>query len=295
LPALTAALRDAGARFEVERTAAPGDATRIVREGLARGTRGFAVVGGDGTLSEAVAGLFDAEGRALDGRAWIAPLSCGTGGDFRKSIGSVNIGLSGRGIEALVRRMLAARPRPIDVGWIEHIDHHGRPAARPFLNIASFGVSGLVDRLVNETPKWIGGRPSFFVGTVRALARYRAQRVRVRVDDGPARETTIVNMAIANGRFFGGGMQIAPRARIDDGLFDVVGIEMSVRESIALTSRIYRGTHLDRRGVTFERGRRVHAEPIDPDDRVLLDVDGEAPGRLPATFEIRPGAIHLRG
>lgn len=295
LSALTRALRDAGARFDVARTAGPRDATRIVRDALRGGTRGVAVVGGDGTLSEAVNGFFDEQGGVIDGEAWLGPLSCGTGGDFRKTIGSANVGSSGRGIEALVARMLSAKERPLDVGWLEHVDHEGRAARRAFLNIASFGVGGLVDRLVNEAPKWMGGAPAFFFGTVRALARYRSQSVRVALDGGAARETKIVNLAVANGRFFGGGMMIAPRAELDDGLFDVVGLEMEVRSSIGLTSRIYRGTHIGRPGVSFEHAREVRAEPARASDHVLLDVDGEAPGRLPATFTMRAGAIRLKG
>ena len=88
---------------------------------------------------------------------------------------------------------------------------------------------------------------------------------------------------------------VAPRAEIDDGWFDVVGLEMSVRQSLRLTGRIYRGTHLDAPGAWCERARRVYAEPVDPDVHVLMDVDGEAPGRLPASFEIRPRAVLLKG
>nr|MDQ3032396.1 diacylglycerol kinase family lipid kinase [Myxococcota bacterium] len=295
VPALTRALTDAGARFDIARTTGPGHATMLVREALQRGVRGVAVVGGDGTLSEAVNGFFDAEGQVLAHQAWLGPLSCGTGGDFRRTIGSVNVGSRGAGIDALVRRMIDAPPRPIDVGWLEHTGDDGQPARRAFLNIASFGVGGLVDRFVNDTPKWMGGTPAFFLGTMRALARYRPQRVRVTLDDGAPRETEIVNLAVANGRFFGGGMHIAPEAKIDDGLFDVVGLEMSVRASMGLTARVYSGRHIGQRGVTFERARVVRAEPVVAGDAVLLDVDGEAPGRLPATLTVRPGAISLKG
>lgn len=295
LPALSDALHAAGARFDVARTTGPGHATELVREALSSGVRGIGVVGGDGTLNEAVNGFFDAEGRVIDPDAWLGPLSCGTGGDFRKTIGSPDVGLGGRGIDALATRFLWAKPRPIDVGWLEMIANDGTPGRRAFLNITSFGVGGLVDRLVNDAPKWMGGKPAFFLGTMRALARYRSQRVRVQIDDRPARETRIVNLAVANGRFFGGGMKIAPEAEIDDGLFDVVGLEMDVRESFALTARIYQGAHLRERGVTFERGRSVRAEPVDEREHVLLDVDGEAPGRLPATLSVRASAIHLRG
>jgi diacylglycerol kinase family enzyme len=90
-------------------------------------------------------------------------------------------------------------------------------------------------------------------------------------------------------------MMIAPKAALDDGAFDVVGIETTVRDSLRLTAKIYAGAHVGEPGVTSQRGTVVRAEPVDPSDHVLLDVDGEAPGRLPATFTIRPGAIQIRG
>ncbi|HJL14487.1 MAG TPA: YegS/Rv2252/BmrU family lipid kinase [Sandaracinaceae bacterium LLY-WYZ-13_1] len=289
LPALERALKRAEARYEVAPTRGPGDATRLVREALEAGVAGVAVVGGDGTLSEAVNGFFDASGAPIAPDAWLGPLPCGTGGDFRRTVG-----MSKR-IEPMVTRMLWARPRRIDAGWLEYVDDAGEPARRAFLNIASFGLGGKVDRVVNESPKWMGGTPAFLLGTLRAMVGYRNQRVRLRLDDGPPREAAILNVAIANGRYFGGGMQIAPRAELDDGLFDVVSLEMGPREALTSTTAVYLGAHLDRDDVRFERAARVHAEPVDPTERVLLDVDGEAPGALPATFALRPGALRLRG
>ncbi len=294
-PRLVAALRSSGANFDVARTEGPQDATRLVRDALRRGCRGIAVVGGDGTLSEAANGFFDVDGAPLGTDAWLGPVSCGTGGDFRKTLGTLNVARSGRGLEAAVKSLLDGVPRRVDVGWLEHLDHDGAPAQRAFLNIASFGVAGRVDQLVNAAPKWMGGTPAFLLGTLRGLAGFEPQRVRVSLDDGPARSCTIVNMAVANGRFFGGGMMIAPEAALDDGQFDVVGIERSIAASLALTPRVYAGTHLHRPGVSFERARVVHAVPESRGERVLLDVDGEAPGILPATFRIRPGAFLLRG
>ncbi|HEY8429087.1 MAG TPA: diacylglycerol kinase family protein [Sandaracinaceae bacterium] len=288
LPALRRALEEAGARFDVALTGGPRDATRIVRDALERGVRGIAVVGGDGTLNEAVNGFFDERGEPIAPEAWLGPLPCGTGGDFRRTLGI------GKRVGPMVTRMLWARPRRVDVGWLVYTDDEGRTAQRAFLNIASFGMSGLIVRLVNEGPKWMGAKPSFLLGTYRGIVRHRNQRVRVTLDDGEPREHAPLTVAVANGRFFGGGMQIAPRAEIDDGFFDVVSLDMSPWESLALTTAIYRGTHLARPDVTCTRARRVRAEPLDG-ERVLIDLDGEGPGMLPATFEIRPRALLLRG
>ena len=103
-------------------------------------------------------------------------------------------------------------------------------------------------------------------------------------------------MAVANGRYFGGGMMMAPEALLDDGQFDVVTIgDIRKATLLRLFSRVYKGTHLGTPKVSLRRARKIIAEPVNPEDEVLLDVDGEAPGRLPATFELLPKAIYLQG
>lgn len=296
MPAIEAALRARGASYTVHETRAPGDGSRVVREVLRAGVPGVVVVGGDGTLSEATNGFFDETGAPIAKDAWLAPLSAGTGGDFRKTIGSVNVTASGKGIGEAVDRFLTKTPRPIDVGWLSYVKDDGTPDQRAFLNITSFGMGGLVDRLVNDAPKTFGGGAAFLVGSLRGLVRYVPQRVRVTVDEAPPFEVLIQNMMVANGRYFGGGMHIAPRAKIDDGLFDVVTLEeVGALRSLRRAPGIYDGTILERPGVRFTRGKRVFAEPVVARDAVLLDVDGEAPGRLPATFEMKAGALLLRG
>ncbi len=287
LPHLVGALQAEGARVDVRPTQGRGHATELVREALAQGAPGVAVVGGDGTLSEAVNGFFDTAGNLVRKNVWFAPLPCGTGGDFRRS---VNIS---QDVEAMARRVVHGKPRALDVGWMTFVDHGGRPAARAFLNIASFGLGGEVDRIVNKSPKWMGGRLAFVLGTLRAMASYRNREVRLTIDDEPPRQTRVLNVAIANGRYFGGGMHVAPRAELDDGLFDVVAIEREgTLANLALAPYLYRGTLLGEPGVFFARGRRVVAEATG--EPALLDVDGEAPGRLPATFVMRAGALTLR-
>lgn len=288
LPRLLRALREAGAEPIVHHTRRAGHATPIVRKLLRRGAAGVAVVGGDGTVNEALNGFFDESGEPIRARAWLGPLPCGTGGDFRKTAGIPEEP------EAMARRLVGATPRPIDVGWVTFVDHEGRDAGRAFLNVASFGIGGLVDRLVNESPKWMGGRAAFFVGSLRAMTQYRNRLVRFRVDDQEPREARVINVAIANGQFFGGGMHIAPEASLDDGLFDVVSLErQGIAEQLTLAKPLYDGTLLGQQGVTFTRGQRIRAEPLEGLP-VELDVDGEAPGRLPATFELRSDVLELR-
>jgi YegS/Rv2252/BmrU family lipid kinase len=283
--AVRAVVRD----VEFVDTRGPGDATVRAREALERGAEMIVAVGGDGTYSETVNGFFDAEGAAVNPEAVLAVLPGGTGGDFRKTLGY------GRDPLEMVALLGDRAVRAIDAGRLTYTAEDGSAAVRHFLNIASFGLSGEVDRRVNRSSKALGGFLSFGSATLGALVGFRPQGVRLRIDGRPEAVRRISVVAVANGRFFGGGMQIAPEARIDDGLFDVVTLEgLGMGDFLLKGHRVYAGTHLGLAGVICEPARRVEAEPLDPDEPVLLDVDGEAPGRLPATFEILPGALRLK-
>jgi diacylglycerol kinase family enzyme len=114
------------------------------------------------------------------------------------------------------------------------------------------------------------------------------------VDGQDCLEAPVVNVAIANGRYFGGGMQIAPEADPGDGLLDVVALyDLTRAQGLALAHRIYLGTHLGCPGVRVARGRVVDAAPVRSSDEVLIDLDGETPGRLPLRASVRPGALRV--
>jgi diacylglycerol kinase family enzyme len=103
-----------------------------------------------------------------------------------------------------------------------------------------------------------------------------------------------VNVAIANGRYFGSGMLVAPDADPADGIFDVISMaDMSKLQTFALSSHIYRGTHVTRPGVSTTRGAVVEAEALVPNAEVLIDMDGETPGRLPLVARVAAGAISI--
>jgi YegS/Rv2252/BmrU family lipid kinase len=286
---LAGAIREGlGGPFEHALTKGPGDATALTRQALLAGFELVVAVGGDGTNNEVVNGFFEADGRPLAPEAAFAHVPSGTGGDFRKTIGLGADPVTG------TRLLGGRRTRPIDVGRATFVGPDGRDVTRFFLNITSFGIGGLVDRYVNRSTKRLGGRLSFFLAATRAMLTYRNRAVRLRVDDGEPQALRVNNIAVANGRFFGGGMQVAPEARLDDGLFDVVTFgDLTTLEYVALAGAIYRGTHIGRPKIGHTRGRLVVAE-CDPDDEVLIDMDGEQPGRLPIRLELLPGALRLK-
>lgn len=278
--------------FEHVMTEGPRDATRLAREALEGGADTVVAIGGDGTIQEVANGFFTNGGTPVRPGAALGVIPFGTGGDFRKTIPIPN----DLAIAAAILK--AGATRTIDVGRLTYRagGRGGDEASCIFVNIASFGIAGLVDQIVNTSSKWMGGAASFFLATARAAVRYKNQRVRIILDDKDDEplDLTINNVAVANGRYFGGGMHVAPEAALDDGLFDVIAIgDVTTFEMLRNGSKIYRGTHLGMPKVTARKAKKVEARALDDGAEVLLDVDGESLGALPATFEILPAALPL--
>ena len=273
--------------FDEAITQGVGDATRLAREALKGGAQRIIAIGGDGTVNEVVNGFFE-EGMPIHPEATLGLIPFGTGGDFRRTIGVP------QDVTEAAAVIAAGHRRKIDVGKLSFVATDGSPATRMFANIASFGVSGVVDRLVNESGKKLGGKLSFMFASVRATWSYKNQRVQLVFDGKERAEISINTVAIANGKFFGGGMKVAPAAELDDGMFEVVSIgDLGMGEVLAMSRKIYKGDHLAMDKVSVRRAKVVEAEGIEPGAVIELDVDGENPGRLPARFEIVPAALYV--
>jgi len=288
-PHIAAQLRREIGSFEDVLTRGPGDATRLAREAVDGNADVVVAVGGDGTINEVANGFFDG-GSPLETDAALAVVPFGTGGDFRKTLGLT------KDLARSARAIRNGRMRRIDVGRLAYVDPAGAVATRMFINIASFGLSGLVDDYVNRAgTKLLGGLASFALATVRASLAYRPQRIQLVFDDDAATavERTVQTVAVANGRYFGGGMKIAPDAELDDGAFDVITLgDLSIHDMVRHGARLYSGTHLGLAKVHHRRATRVDARALGRDP-VRIDCDGETPGTLPATFTLVPKSLSV--
>jgi len=278
--------REIGA-FEDVLTRAPGDATRLAREAIDSGADVVVAIGGDGTINEVVNGFFE-DGEPVKTETALGILPFGTGGDFRKTLKLTKELSQSAGV------LRAGRRRAIDVGRLDYTTPDGDTATRMFINISSFGISGLVDDYVNRaSTKFLGGMVSFAVASVRAAIEYKAQRVQMIFDDDESTiiERTINNVAVANGCYFGGGMFIAPDAQLDDGAFDIVTLgDLTTKEMVLDGFRLYNGTHLGLPKVEHRLAAKLTARPLGREP-VQIDCDGETPGNLPATFTLLPKAL----
>jgi len=271
--------------FSLVRTQGPGHAEQLAREGALAGARRIAIAGGDGTVSEALSGLLPL---ALAQPPELGLLPLGSGRDFARGLGL------GNDLAASVQRLARGRLRTVDAGRVVCCGPDGTERIRHFLNITSFGVSG-------ESTLWVQqrgrrgrrGRASYLQSGVVGLLRYRSPQVAIAIDGRPAHRGRLMLAAVANGRYFGGGMHVAPHAQIDDGLFDVVIVDgMTKLQALACFSQLLRGRHLRRPDVRVLRGRQVE---IEADAPIWLEADGEPLGTPPARLSLLPRALTLCG
>jgi YegS/Rv2252/BmrU family lipid kinase len=289
-PKAASAVRRHFGAFEVAFTRRGGEAAEIAERESRAGRRFIIACGGDGTVNEVADGIL----RAGAG-AELGVLPSGTGGDFRRTLGAPT-----RAADA-ARALREGATRAMDAGRVGFAGIGGSEESRHFVNVASFGMGGDVINRVKArsglpagAARLLGGKASFAAAALHAAVTFEKPAVRVSLDGGPASQITVANFCVANARYFGGGMKIAPAALLDDGLFDVVAVgDVSALTVLAHAYRLYLGTHLGMQEVRHARARRVRAEPAS-DEVVKLEVDGEPVGRLPAEFELLPAALRVR-
>lgn len=292
-PKIASDLRTHFGAFDCVFTKRPGEGTELAAEAARKGAKLIIACGGDGTISEVANGILVS---GKDAELGIIP--SGTGGDFRRTLE-----LPTRASDAaeILRR---GRTQTIDVGRVTFIDHNGTQATSYFLGVASFGMSAeVVERakeggpewLPAKAPRWLRGRVSFGVSMLKTAMQSPATSVVVQLDDQPERHLTVANLCIANARYFGGGMKIAPEAKLNDGKFDVISIgDLGALGILTNAPRIYLGSHLSMKQVGHALARKVMARPAAKEAQVNIEVDGELLGRLPATFQVLAKALRVR-
>ena len=286
-PNIESALEKSIGSFEVLQTTCRGDATDLSRRILAEDTARIVAVGGDGHLNEVLNGFIEND-LPVNPEARLSFVMTGTGCDFQRSLG-----ISGKWQNAAAK-LKDAKVRKIDVGKVTYTAADKTQKIRYFDNIASFGLSGAVDHCLEHSRlrDYLGGSPLFLWATIKTVFTHPNQSIRFRIDDGPEEEICSRLGLLANGRYFGGAMHAAPEAELDDGLLDLLMLkEISVAKFLWHLPKIYKGTHLKIPEIFFQKVRKFTAESS---EQVILDIDGESPGYLAATFEVLPKILNLQ-
>lgn len=248
---VAADLATAGLRVDVVTTPGPGEAARLASSAVEDGYERVIAVGGDGTANEVANGL-------VGTTVALGLYPIGSGNDFARALGYP------RKRSHLARFLAQASPRRIDVGMVN---------GRVFLNAAGVGIDGHVAERIVASSRVVGPTLGYFVGALVSIATYRPRPMRVRIGEELLEGRRLVVVA-ANGTHFGSGMRVAPQARLDDGLLDiVVAGDLDRWSSLVALAKLYRGTHVDGRTILSFRAPSCE---IDLDEPLPMEMDGEA-------------------
>ncbi|HUW94542.1 MAG TPA: diacylglycerol kinase family protein [Anaerolineae bacterium] len=281
LAKMEAVLAKHGLRYDVRFTEHRGHALELARRAVSEGYETIAAVGGDGTVNEVV-------NAAVGSSTAVAALPLGAGNDFLRSLGIWTW-------EEACLALAAGDIKAIDAGLADYQDEAGERRQRYYAVLADVGFGSEV---VRNTPRRfrhaLGGGLGYVISLYRTAVQGQARACRMKVwaDGQLSCDERLLLVEALNGTYAGGGLRVAPRAKLDDTLLDVFLVrDMPWPKIWALFPKIYRGTHIEHERAEYFQVREL---AVDADQAVRISVDGEVVGHTPATFKVVPGALKVR-
>lgn len=293
-PQIQELLKTQGLDFDHVFTERAGHATELARQAVAEGCTLIVAVGGEGTLNEVVNGLVGPAG-TVPPEVVLGMIPSGTGTDFVRTLGIP------RDCLQACQHLLTAETIAVDLGEVEyapldstssHAPAQTGLAHRYFINVAGLGFDGEASERVNRSSKALGGTLTYLISLFITLISYQNKHVELTLDGQTAPRRRLNSVIVSNGRYFGGGMCIAPHADLQDGLFDVIILgDLNKLEFALNVPKVYNGTHLTHPKVEEYRAREVR---VVSQERMLIQADGDLVGMAPATFRLLPQAIRIK-
>jgi len=254
--------------YEMSFTAKPGDALHLAKKGIEKGFKRIIAVGGDGTLNEAINGV-------AGSKVIVGIIPAGLGNDFIRTINPH------RKIEQIITDNLLGKAKSIDLGLCN---------GRYFVNISSVGIDAEVLIQTQYLKKIFPGHYAYLAGAIKTILNYESKRLNIQIDNLTI-EDDILLIAVANGKYYGGGMLPAPEADIEDGIFDVCLVKkMTKIRNLSLLQKYMQGKHGDIEEVRFYKSKKVY---ITSDKDFAINIDGEVFLDKKANFEILPRSISI--
>ena len=279
--ALESRLGDVEIRF----TERAGHATQLARDLLLCGCDRIIGVGGDGTFNEIANGFMDHDQPIRPG-ACLGIVPTGTGGDLQRSLELPSN--PAQAIEVLSETV----PMEIDLGKITFRAYDGQTRTRYFVNLSSFGMGGEVSAQAKNFLGVFGGKAAFLWATFKVILAYRGKKVELTLDDwSRPRRYSVLNVAVGNGPFHGGGMYVCPRARFNDGLLEVTIIDdLGLLTLLKDVRYLYNGNIYEHPKCHHFRAKKiVAASPVE----TRIEVDGEPLGTLPVEISVLPRCLRV--
>jgi diacylglycerol kinase (ATP) len=264
----------------------PRHAEPLAEQALNDGCDFLIAVGGDGTVNEMVNGYLKVGGASnFETRLGVLPF--GTGNDFARGMG-IN-----RDINQLFDLVVRNQPGMLDAGAMQFRHADGSSTIRYFDNIADLGIGADVVVRVNGVhlrKKILGGKLTFFISILLTFLTYRHKKIKVSWE-GFHWEGTVLSMVVANGRFFGSGLGIAPEAKVDDGLFEVVIFaDLSIVDYLRNYLKVRRCEKVIHPEAHYYKTAQLSVEP-EGGRITIVEADGEIEGQAPIIYTCLPGSL----
>jgi YegS/Rv2252/BmrU family lipid kinase len=271
-------------KYTLHVTSKPLDATVIARNALKEGHSSIIAVGGDGTIQEVVNGFFE-NGKQINSHARLGIINCGTGCGLAQSLQIPD------DIDKQFEIIYNGASLLIDIGKSKFHNGGLTPLTRYFVNELQLGIGGAVVKKVKQRQKILGGFWAFGLTTISTIFTQPNQNMSIHIDSKAAIKQKFLGIIIANGAFTGGGMNLAPYARLNDNFLDVLLIhEQSVTQRLKTFPKIYSGKHVELPQFGYYQVKKVN---ISAEKNVLLEADGELLGHPPCEIEILPSCIQV--
>lgn len=285
---LAKGLRGSIRKFDFGFTRGRGDAISMTREALKNGYEMVVAVGGDGTLNECLNGYFK-KGRPLNKKAVLGILPFGRGSDTVRGLGLP------KDPKLAMKHLSGDGIRKLDVGRVCYTSSKGEVKEKYFINVANVGLVPHVVNWSHKSPHLFGSMGAYVYGAIRGAFEFKAQEVYIKLDENEKLKTKLMNLVVANGMYFGAGMKIAPKAKPDDGYLDVIlAKQMPVLSFLKHLPDLYTGNHLKLKNVGLYRARSIQVIPVNPRQNLLVELDGDTVGSLPATFDVLPNSLRFK-
>lgn len=257
-------MSNANCDYQVKVSSRVGNVTELAEWGCAHDFTDIISVGGDGTLIEALNGL------DLTKDICLGIIPSGTGNDFARVLNLSKDPLDC--LDVIIKRQFKVS----DVGLINN---------KRFINTCGCGIDSQILMDTNRIKKAVHGPTAYLLSTIKNLATYNSKKVKIRIDEMEFTKNAIL-IAIANGKYFGGGMMIAPDAEIDDGLLEICIVNhLSKSKLLALFPSIFKGTHIHiKPTVEMYKGKEITIENIEGE--MVANGDGNLIGTTPLNVKI---------
>ena len=267
-------------------TESKDDATFITREAILKGASVVVVIGGDGTIFEAINGFF-LNGQPVNSECVLGIINCGTGAGLAKTLHLP------KSIDQQIELIIHSNSVKIDLGYVSFTGLTNQPSTKFFVSECQTGIGSEVVSRVGKRHKLLGGRLAFgYVSTLQAFT-LKSSILQIRYDDEPEETHHLLGLVVGNGVVCGGGMKLTPNAQLNDGLFDVLLIrEMHLIKRLSNLSKVYSGKHLLSPYFSVRRCQKIS---VKGQRNSTFEADGEHLGSLPFIASVFPCAINVIG